>query len=665
MKIKTLLARTGVAGVLTLQACGGPDAGTSSRPNYDGDLSNVDLEAGLTPLATPCSFASGTGIATLAMATGETAVVSRRAADSAILVNGTACGTATNATLKRLNVAEDGSGTVQTLILDFQNGTFAPGTATAAGINVDLGGGADALRIRTGSSADAISFGASGIGFNVDANKDITHANVESFAVSMAAGNDTFTGQGGNGSGTAFLTAVTVYGSDGNDTVTGGDGADFLYGGAGNDTLAGAAGADQLNGDDGVDTFNEGAVPNGGDVFNGGAGVDTVSYALRTAAVTVTLGAGATNDGEAAEADDAAADVEGVIGGTLADTLTGNPTLASVLTGGAGDDILVGGTGADTINGGAGADTITGGDGADVLNGDDGDDTFNEGAVSNGGDAIAGGAGVDHVTYTARTGDLVVDIDGTADDGEAGEADNIKTDVENVTGGAGADAITGSNAANALVGGAGDDTLSGGDGADTLTGGADDDILNGGAGDDVFAEGAAPSGGDQFNGGTGVDRVDYSLRTAVVFVTMDGAAADDGEGAEGDDVEADVENLDCGSGADLVTGNDLGNIINGAGGADVISGGAGADEIFGGAANDTLAGDAGDDLMDGGGGTNTLDCGAGDGDIGFNGTPHRLRTLRHNACRRLPLEHGSAPAAVPFLPSLLGGPGRRIFGAGS
>jgi Ca2+-binding RTX toxin-like protein len=68
---------------------------------------------------------------------------------------------------------------------------------------------------------------------------------------------------------------------------------------------------------------------------------------------------------------------------------------------------------------------------------------------------------------------VTVDIDGAADDGNtadgpAGARDNVKTDVEKLIGGKGADRLSGSAAANSLTGGLGADSLTGFAGNDTL-----------------------------------------------------------------------------------------------------------------------------------------------------------------------------------------------------
>ena len=104
-------------------------------------------------------------------------------------------------------------------------------------------------------------------------------------------------------------------------------------------------------------------------------------------------------------------------------------------------------------------------------------------------------------------------IDGIANDGEAGEADSVSTDVENLTGGSGPDNFTGSAAANTLRGENGDDVLVGErpadedpeDGDDSILGGNGDDALAGGGGDNQIVGGA---GNDVLHGGLGTDGFD-------------------------------------------------------------------------------------------------------------------------------------------------------------
>jgi Ca2+-binding RTX toxin-like protein len=506
-------------------------------------------EEKLTPLAAPCTFVVATGLMTVTVAAGETAIIARRAADSAILQNGASCDNlATNATLKKLVV--NGTGTGKTAILDFTNGLFATGTSSTGttGIVVDLGvGGGNTLGIRGTTGADNVNYGLTGINLNNDAFKDITATNVATHIASLGDGADTFSASGSVATGAAFGAALTV------------------YGGAG------------------ADVFNEGALSTLSETIYGGTEIDTVSYAQRVAIVTVTVGATA-DDGITAELDDIKSDVEIVTGGTLGDTMTAAVGVAATFNGGPGNDTLIGDTANDTLNGEAGNDILRGKGGNDILNGGDGDDTFDEETTTNGGDTFNGGLGIDTVDYSARlVSGVVVTMDGTtANDGFSGELDDVNADVENVIGTAQVDNITG----NAL--------------ANTITGGLGADILSGGAGDDIFNEGALTSGADTISGGTGVDTVDYSGRGTFVTVVLDGVTLS-GQASEGDLLALDMENVIGTSGNDVITGN------------------ASANELVGGLGDDTLTGLAGDDTLEGGGlaQSNILDCGAGDGDIGF------------------------------------------------
>ena len=552
------LIRT-LAPLVLLAGCGSPPTPPTAPP--DGDLDGLDeLTQPLTDLSSECSFASATGVLTIALASGDVALVSR-GSSGAVLINNYACATATATNTKKVVVT--GAAGNETLIIDFLGGSFSMGTASAVGWDVDLGGGTgDTLKFRGTKSADTVTFGSTGLALNADTSKDATVANVEVFVVSLSDGDDVFSAAGNaTTGGAAFPTAVTVYG---------GAGKDSLRGGAGDDTLAGG---------DGDDTFVGGAAADGADTLVGGAGNDTADYSARSAAVTL-INDGTASSGEASEGDTVSADIE-------------------ILKGGSGNDTLTGGAGNDTLNGGAGNDTLTGGGGNDTLYGDAGNDTFDEGAASSGADIINGGAGTDTVDYSGRSNAVTIKLDGTATSGESGETDKVMTDVENAKGGSGNDVLIGSTADNALDGGGGDDTISGGAGNDTLTGGAGNDTLNGDAGDDVFDMGAAAAGNDVIAGGAGVDKVDYSARTNDLTVVMDGVTTG-GESGEATTIGTDVEALVGGDGADTITGNAADNTLEG------------------GAGDDTINGGAGDDLIDGGAGTDVIDCGTGDADINLD-----------------------------------------------
>ena len=105
-----------------------------------------------------------------------------------------------------------------------------------------------------------------------------------------------------------------------------------------------------------------------------------------------------------------------------------------------------------------------------------GDDSY-AGAASLA-DDVAGGAGSDTANYASRTAPVTVTLDDTANDGEANEKDNVRSDVENVIGGSGADRLAGSAGPNRIDGGPGADVIEGGTGNDTLIGGDGADRIN-------------------------------------------------------------------------------------------------------------------------------------------------------------------------------------------
>ena len=135
------------------------------------------------------------------------------------------------------------------------------------------------------------------------------------------------------------------------------------------------------------------------------------------------------------------------------------------MLGTAGDDVLVGTPGADALYGLAGNDRLDGGGGDDDLDG------------GPGADDLRGGAGVDGVVYGGRGAAVAVTLDDVADDGEAGEGDNVHADVEQVYGGDGGDRLNGSARAELIDGGGGDDSIVDGGGADRVYGGAGNDAL--------------------------------------------------------------------------------------------------------------------------------------------------------------------------------------------
>jgi hypothetical protein len=196
---------------------------------------------------------------------------------------------------------------------------------------------------------------------------------------------------------------------------------------------------------------------------------------------------------------------------------------------GDGKDFLVGGYGADQLDGGAGDDGVLGGMGADRLTGGEGaDELLGEYGEYVRGPEIEEGIEVPGRDRRAKQIRLRA-MRAEADEPSPGEPD-------------------------VLDGGAGDDHLSGDGGTDTLA------------------------------GGPGTDLALYT-RMASVAVSLDGAA-NDGTGAEAENVGADMEGAITGSGDDVLRGD---------AGPNVLTAGAGNDDLDGGAGEDKLLGLKGDD----------------------------------------------------------------------
>ena len=176
------------------------------------------------------------------------------------------------------------------------------------------------------------------------------------------------------------------------------------------------------------------------------------------------------------------------------------------MQGGPNHDQLSGSSAKDTIDGGGGPDVISGKGDDDVLLGGAGNDVLSPGSGS---DTVEGHGDADRVTYLGRPNDVKVTLfDNAANDGELGEGDNVKSDVENVDGGDGDDTLTGTSGPNTLYGGEGHDSLFGGAGQDFLAGQEDGDNLFGQAGEDT---GTGGEGGDLIDGGGDGDEL-YGAR---------------------------------------------------------------------------------------------------------------------------------------------------------
>jgi hypothetical protein len=145
------------------------------------------------------------------------------------------------------------------------------------------------------------------------------------------------------------------------------------------------------------------------------------------------------------------------------------------LFGDEGDDSMDANQGNDVVDGGPGSDSLVDGLGDDGVNGGPGDDSFNAGT---GRDDVVGGPGRDSVYYDDRTGGVTVTLDDRADDGEAGEGDNVHSDFEDAHGGSGPDRLVGTDGGNDLIGNDGDDSLTGLGSEDRLDAGPGNDFVD-------------------------------------------------------------------------------------------------------------------------------------------------------------------------------------------
>ena len=271
----------------------------------------------------------------------------------------------------------------------------------------------------------------------------------------------------------------------------------------GNDSLTGELGANALSGNGGNDTL---VGLEGNDTLDGGAGSDTLDYSAAGMGVTVNLTTTTAQNTIGAGSDTIAAG-ENVIGSSFADTLTGNRI----------DNILSRRRRRRHPRGRRGRH-------------------------------IAGGAGSDTADYTSVGLGVAVDLSvaGAQSTGSAGL--DALTEIENLTGGPGRDALRGDGGANIITGAAGNDTL---------TGGGGDDLLDGGAGIDVAG---------------------YAAETLPVTVNLTTGSA---SSLGGTDTLIGFENATGGLGADTLTGD---------GGANGLVGGDGDDSLRGFGGDDTLSG---------------------------------------------------------------------------
>jgi Ca2+-binding RTX toxin-like protein len=293
-------------------------------------------------------------------------------------------------------------------------------------------------------------------------------------------------------------------------------------------------------------------------------------------------------------------DGDDVIVGTDANDIIYGGLGNDMITGGLGDDELYGEAGNDTVSGGAGNDYLSGGEGNDVLDGGTGVDYVSGGAgddliigaVDGSNDTYEGGEGVDVLDYTGSASDLTFDLlVGQVRVGSSTETDLFNS-IESFNGGSGNDhfkaAIGQDTSLLVVTATTGDQTFSGGAGIDSLSYGearqsVQVDLTTGrasgreigtdrfsgiekfetGSGNDTIVavvaqpEAASPArivettttGNESFDGGAGIDTVDYS--NAAQDITVD-VASGTAVGVEiGTDTHTDIEVFETGAGDDV------------------------------------------------------------------------------------------------------------------
>lgn len=243
--------------------------------------------------------------------------------------------------------------TASAATVTLRNGTatFTAASGEANHLTIDYEGTGNAYMAFEDTGVTSMTAGAGCSSVGAQTVRCPTTAVTTSVVVDLGDGND-YLGSG------VFSRPSTVYGGLGNDTIHSGFGSDVVDAGAGTDTIDGWWGDDVIDGGDGADSIA------------GNTGRDKVTYASRTAGVSVSLD-GTANDGATGEGDNVAASVEDLIGGAGNDALTGDDD-ANTIFGGAGNDSLSGQGDVDSLEGGAGVDAHSGGAGVDTIAARDG-----------------------------------------------------------------------------------------------------------------------------------------------------------------------------------------------------------------------------------------------------------------------------------------------------
>jgi Ca2+-binding RTX toxin-like protein len=458
--------------------------------------------------------------------------------------------------------------------------------------------------------------------------------------IDLLAGDDTYSGLGGNDS---------ILGDAGNDCISGGNGVDTIYGGAGDDSISGGAGSDRIYGELGNDSIDAGSGNSDRILYNqtGGEAINAVitssggSSGINAATVTT-----------ASQGNDTIQGFEALNGSGLGDFITVTTAATAIenlfIFGSSGNDTLVdnyrqGGVFADyntsstsmtcgisvdlitglATDGFGGTDSLVGVTAVSAINFNDtllGSNSSDRFRPSGGSDSIDGRGSFDILDYSQNNASQAISVnlaDGRANDGIAlvvGGATIFGADtlisIENVRGGLGNDTIIGSDANNNLRGNLGNDSIDGGGGTQDYadysnssasvsvnleTGiasgaaiGTDslrliEGVLGGGQNDTLIGGNGQEilrgnGGSDSIVGGGGTgDVAEYRDATSGISVNFGTGVAQDGQG--GTDTLTGIEGIWGTRFNDSVFGSAGNECFVGSSGADTFVGGAGEDSV--------------------------------------------------------------------------------------
>lgn len=134
------------------------------------------------------------------------------------------------------------------------------------------------------------------------------------------------------------------------------------------------------------------------------------------------------------------------------------------------------------------------------------------------------------------------------------------------------------------------DTLGGSEKKDILWGYSGNDAIYGWGGNDTLNGGI---GNDTINGGSGRDTAEFSSRSNRINLNTTRRQ----NTGDGRDELISIENVNAGSGNDVITGNHAANTLNGQAGNDRLYGGVGNDLLIGGGGKDSVWGQGGRDTF--------------------------------------------------------------------